>query len=80
MSTKHAAARAENARLRAALKEVRDVLADSCPAWALEWDQIRTLPGWSDDEVFSTQEVRDAARAVIEPIAAVVFDALGPVP
>lgn len=65
-------------RHRQALIAIRNELADSCPAWALEWDRVTAGDGLLEHEMFTVQEVRDAARAVLDPIYGIVNDTLAP--
>lgn len=61
---------------RRALEEIRNLYAAQCPAWELEWDRVCSETDWADNEVFTVQEVRDAARRLNDPVIAVVHAAL----
>jgi hypothetical protein len=76
----------ENERLReqvqtyrTALKQIRNALADMCPAWALEWPAVRAamLSEESDLEAidgedYTAQDVRDCVKPALDAICAVL--------
>lgn len=61
---------AERDRLRAALVEIRDEIADACSMWASTWDD-QPYP-----EAFTAQEVRDEVNPVIDRVTFVAQAAL----